>query len=301
VSEELDRIARRLKSEGLDRVRNIRLDNTWFTPGLVLDGTERSLNPYDAYNGALCVNFNTIHVRIGSDGRVESAEPQTPLTDMARELALDTGATGRIRFNLADDPHVCLVYAGQLLKAVLEQNGVVVDGRIEAGRVDPDRDRLVYRHRSSRFLSELVADLLEYSNNFMTNQVFLALGAEVYGPPATPEKARAVVDDYFLEKNLPAFYLEEGSGLSRKTRLTARQMMAVLEAFEPYRRLLPRKEGSEVLYKTGTLSDVKSVVGYVEREAGPPARFVVILNGPTATHGARADIFDLLEANLGGR
>ena len=82
ISEEVDIIAQALKKKGLSRVGNIVVDNSFFTPGLVLHGTSRTLKPYDAYNGALCVNFNTIYVNILKGGRVLSAEPQTPLTPL---------------------------------------------------------------------------------------------------------------------------------------------------------------------------------------------------------------------------
>ncbi|MDY6852246.1 MAG: D-alanyl-D-alanine carboxypeptidase, partial [Thermodesulfobacteriota bacterium] len=76
VSEELAVIARKLKSKGLAKVNRIFLDNSFFQKGLALHGTGRSLNPYDAYNGALCANFNTIFVRAGPGRKVVSAEPQ---------------------------------------------------------------------------------------------------------------------------------------------------------------------------------------------------------------------------------
>ncbi len=97
MSEELAAIASELKARGLDRVRDILLDRRFFRPGLVLDGTSRSLNPYDAYNGALSVNFNTIFVNVAPDGSVESAEPQTPLTPLAREMAARSGTRGKVR------------------------------------------------------------------------------------------------------------------------------------------------------------------------------------------------------------
>ncbi|HHE74831.1 MAG TPA: peptidase S13, partial [Desulfobacteraceae bacterium] len=104
VSEELALIANRLKARGLQSVRNIYLDDHYFSPGLVLQGTNRSFNPYDAYNGALCVNFNTIFVKIDNSGNVSSAEPQTPLTDFARKMALKSGLKGEVRLNLSDNP-----------------------------------------------------------------------------------------------------------------------------------------------------------------------------------------------------
>ena len=94
VSEEIEEAVLRLKAKGLVEIRDLVVDDSYFTPGLVLDGTSRTLNPYDAYNGALCVNFNTISVVIDGAGGVAPGEPQTPLSDMARKLTKKTGARG---------------------------------------------------------------------------------------------------------------------------------------------------------------------------------------------------------------
>ena len=296
VSEELEILTRQLKAQGLARVRHIILDNAYFTPDLVLDGTNRSLNPYDAYNGALCVNFNTIHVYISKKGQVSSAEPQTPLTDMARSLALKSGQRGKTRFNLADDPKTCLLYAGELTKVFLKKAGVRVSGKITPARKFPQGLTLYYRHRSRHTLSWLVSRLFKYSNNFMTNQVFLAMGAKTFGPPATAEKARKTVARYLAARKIPPFHMEEGSGLSRLNRLTARQLNAVLHEFKPYRQLLT--EENRALYKTGSLRDVKSMVGYIRPLKGEPYNFVIMLNGSPARFKVRARILELLEENL---
>ena len=229
VSEELDFIAQTLKAKGLSSVRNILLDNRYFEPGLILDGTSRSLNPYDAYNGALCVNFNTIYAQIDRNKRAASAEPQTPLTEMALELAQKSGKRGKVRFNLADNPSTCLLYAGDLTKAFLQKAGIQVTGKLIPSEIDPQSIPLFYRHQSRKTLAWFFAQLFKYSNNFMTNQIFLTMGAEKYGPPASPEKSRLVVAEYFKKQNIPPFHMEEGSGLSRLTKLSATQMTSILE------------------------------------------------------------------------
>jgi serine-type D-Ala-D-Ala carboxypeptidase/endopeptidase (penicillin-binding protein 4) len=296
ISEELETIAERLKAMNISSLRRIYLDNSYFAPGLVLHGTSRSLNPYDAYNGALCVNFNTVHVQVEPDGTVTSAEPQTPLTRMAEEMAEKSGVRGKVRFNLAENPEICLLYAGDLIKTFLEREGIQITGGLEPVSGVPDSASHIYRHQSSLNLAEMISRLFKYSNNFMTNQVFLTLGAEKYGPPADVRKSQQVINDFLTKKGIPIFHMEEGSGLSRNTKLDARQMMAVLYQFLPYRDLMTR-QGS-LLFKTGTLSDVKSVVGYVTPESGEMYYFVVFLNGPQFSRVTRDKILDLIERNL---
>jgi D-alanyl-D-alanine carboxypeptidase/D-alanyl-D-alanine-endopeptidase (penicillin-binding protein 4) len=296
VSEEVQFIAQALKQKGLTSVRNIYLDNSFFTPDLVLHGTGRSLNPYDAYNGALCVNFNTIYVRVEPGGQVTSAESQTPLTPMALAMARKNKTKGRIRFNLAEHPQTCLLYAGDLFKTFLQQAGVDAQGEVGPARTNSQAIPLFYRHLARENLAGLVARLFKYSNNFMTNQIFLTMGAEKYGPPATVEKSRRTVSDFLERHALPDLTLEEGSGLSRRTTVTAREMTSVLRYFAPLKDLLPGQ--GRALYKTGSLNDVNAMIGYLVPDQGEALTFVIILNGSQFAHNSRDRILALLEENL---
>jgi D-alanyl-D-alanine carboxypeptidase/D-alanyl-D-alanine-endopeptidase (penicillin-binding protein 4) len=296
VSEELDLIAHQLKSKGLNEVRNIYLDDRYFQSNLVLHGTKRSINPYDAYNGALCVNFNTVFVKIASDGTVRSAEPQTPLTDLARKIALRSRQRGEVRINLSESPEKCLRYAGELTKAFLEMRSIHVQGKVAKAKRDSTAFPLFYLHRSSRTLAEISREMFKYSNNFMANQIFLAMGAARHGPPATVEKSQLVMADFFGFLGLPRLKVEEGSGLSRRNRITATQMIVVLDHFRPHRNLLPHE--GKTWSKTGTLSDVKSVAGYLGEEQASAISFVIMLNGRHFGYRTREKIFALIEKNL---
>ena len=296
VSEELELIAHQLKSKGLNKVRHVYLDDRYFQPNLVLHGTKRSINPYDAYNGALCVNFNTVFVRITQDGKVQSAEPQTPLTDLARKIALKSGQRGEVRINLSESPEKCLQYAGELIKASLEMRSIRVQGKVAKAERDSTDFPCLYLHRSSRDLEETSREMFKYSNNFIANQIFLSMGAARYGPPATVEKSQLVMADFFGFLGLPRLKVEEGSGLSRRNRITATQMVGVLDHFRPHRDLLVHE--GRAWFKTGTLSDVKSIAGYLGLDHSRPLSFVIMLNGRHFGYGTRERIFALIEENL---
>jgi D-alanyl-D-alanine carboxypeptidase/D-alanyl-D-alanine-endopeptidase (penicillin-binding protein 4) len=68
----------------------------------------------------------------------------------------------------------------------------------------------------------------------------------------------------------------EGSGISRKNRVSALDMLAILKRFEPYRHLLKRKDN--VLFKTGSLNGIRTRAGYVEKNGRGPYSFVIFLN-----------------------
>ncbi len=265
VSEEMDRIARALKAKGINKVAGIGTDDSHFDPAVEISGRSSSNNPYDAPVTALAANFNTINV-VNRGGSVRSAEAQTPLTPLARQLGQQLGA-GEHRVNLKQRGKA-VRYFGELLGAKLEQAGIEVqDGSPRNGRV-PSGAKKVYRHENSRDLRAVVTAMLKYSNNFIANGLFLKLagrgdGRQV-GIPGAQRAFSAWVDKTFGWRN---YQVKDGAGLSRGNRLSARQLIEAVSEFEPYMDLLPQ-QNARVRAKTGTLRGVSCYAGFVKRSGG---------------------------------
>ena len=265
VSEEMDRIARALKAKGINKVAGIGTDDSYFDPAVKISGRSSSNNPYDAPVTALAANFNTINV-VNRGGSVRSAEAQTPLTPMARQLGKQLGA-GEHRVNLKKRDKA-LRYFGELLGAKLEQAGIEVqDGSPRNARV-PSGAKKVYRHENSRDLRAVVTAMLKYSNNFIANGLFLKLadrgdGRQV-GISGAQRAFAAWVDKTFGWRN---YRVKDGAGLSRGNRLSARQLVEAVNKFEPYMDLLPQ-QNARVRAKTGTLRGVSCYAGFVKRNRG---------------------------------
>lgn len=276
VSEVLADIARHLARD-LPHVNDVILDASYFAQPLVIPGISTSTEPYDAPNGALCVNFNTVSFK-RENGAYSSAEPQTPLLPVVLGRIASTGLSeGRIVLSHAQDE--ITLYGGHLFGHFLRQCGVSVTGTIATGTVRAGRDCLVYRHQSPLTLSETIAQLLTFSNNFTTNQILIAAGARRYGPPGTLEKGVRAAREYARDVlKLKDLHISEGSGISRDNRVTARDMHKVLDAFAPHHTLM-RREGRQY-YKTGTLRGISTRAGYIERPDGTLYRFVVLINSP---------------------
>ena len=135
---------------------------------------------------------------------------------------------------------------------------------------------------------------MRYSNNFMANQLLIASGAKAFGPPGNLAKGVRAARTYAADRlGLSHLRLTEGSGISRGNRLTAEQMLTVLAAFEPHRRLL-RKNGRE-WFKTGSLKGIRSRAGYIEGASGSLFRYVVMINTPGKTTDA---VLRVLKENL---
>ncbi len=258
--------------------RNLIVDGSFFAGHIVIDGIETDTEPYNAAVAALSVNFNTVAFTHTAKGVPISSDPDLPLVPSAiRPIRNSRIPSGRI--TIAHDSIEALRYAGESLRAVCRNAGIRFTGTLLQGTYDRKTDKLLLSYRSRMTLEQMAARLLEYSSNFIANQIFLTMGAEAFGAPATLEKGRRVVEEY-IRTALPGsqIVVAEGSGISRQNRVCASDMDAVLVRFQPFRHLMRHRDGE--WFKTGTLSGVRNRVGFLEDVDGGVWRYVILLNTP---------------------
>jgi D-alanyl-D-alanine carboxypeptidase/D-alanyl-D-alanine-endopeptidase (penicillin-binding protein 4) len=251
------------------------LDDSYFRQPLTIPGVTSSSQPYDAPNGALCVNFNTVNFERTPAGYI-SAEPQTPLLPYVIEK-IKASKLNRGRIVFSHNKNEITIYAGELFQYFLKQQGIRFKGKVRLGKINVKTDRLIFRYHSVSSLEQIVTRLLEHSNNFITNQLFIAAGALTSGSPGTLAKGVALASDYAKnELAIKNITLAEGSGISRNNRISASQMDRVLQKFLPYHHLM-RRQGRE-FYKTGTLNGISTRAGYIETANGELCRYIILLN-----------------------
>ncbi|MDY0312184.1 MAG: D-alanyl-D-alanine carboxypeptidase [Desulfobacterales bacterium] len=281
VSEVLGDLARSLAPR-LSPVTDLVVDDSDFAQPLTIPGVTASNNPYDAPNGALCVNFNTVAVGRGTDGRYTSTEPQTPLLPFARTL-LNRRPPANGRLVLTHDGGQAAVYAGHLIAHFLSEAGRPISGTVRRGSL-PAQARPVMVFTSPFCLTDVIARMLEHSSNFIANQLLISAGARVHGFPGTLEKGVRLACHHARENlGWTRFHLAEGSGIARQNQVTAADLDRLLAAFAPYRHLLSGH--GRTRYKTGTLNGIQTRAGYIEGLDGTIYRFVILVN----TAGRRAD------------
>jgi serine-type D-Ala-D-Ala carboxypeptidase/endopeptidase (penicillin-binding protein 4) len=166
-------------------------------------------------------------------------------------------------------------------------------------------------------LADIVRDVNKYSNNIMAQHVFLSLGLHArLGQPrrGTLASSRAAMSAWW-KKNLPGAVppvMDNGSGLSRKERISAASLQALLRHAAAGRHAaemadsLPiagtdatmreraRGIAGQAFVKTGTLANVTALAGYANGQSG--ARYIVVamVNHPNAP-AARPALDALLE------
>ena len=286
VSEELDQIAIKLAEYDLTGIDIIAIDSSYFADVRV-PGRSSVADPYNAPLNAVSANFNTAMLAL-VDNQISSAEPQTPLTPtalrVAKTLTLPEGGRPE-RVNLIDSFKAASNF-GELLALKLEMNKV----KVLANAKIPDRLERFYVHRNSHTMAQNIRGMMEYSNNFIANQLFLSLsGVSMRNNEAgakdnsTNQGASFRASEKFVRKHLADifgwrdFSLVEGAGLSRQNRLNAIQINDLLTSLQKVKFLFKdySTQKASIQAKTGTLNGVRSFAGYIAKDE---RRFQFVFN-----------------------
>lgn len=343
VIEHFWRFLRALRKGGLTEIRgDLVIDQGFFepAPGQPADFDRRPHRAYNVQPYALLVNFQAVHFRFLPQPRQQRvqivADPQPaqlvidnrvrltkgPCRGGARGVGLQqterAGAQkmvfrGRYSSHCGEDDFYRVVaepnnYIHGVFKTLWQEMGGRITGGVREAAVPPNAIQL---HGSiSPPLSEIIRVINKYSNNVMTRLLLLTLAAEKMGAPGTVENGITVIHDWLKQHDLKfeELVLENGSGLSREERISARHLGAVLlTAWQsPYMpeflASLPimSVDGSlrnspggglagRAHIKTGGLDDVRSQAGVLLDERGRRVVVVILHNSSSAnTYAGKA-------------
>ena len=260
VSESLWKLAEELRLLGLREVAGgIGVDRGLFgTLGHHPDWHPVSRRAYHAPPGAFAANYSSFRVEVepGPVAGVPARLQVVPRTDYfrLRSEARTVAGRGRPRLELqllADDSgervrlagsvgrssgtrtwwrSVALPerYAASLLRAQLEAHGVRVSGGVRVAPVPPEARELLRFPGES--VGSLVHKLNKHSNNFIAEQLFLLLGVERFGPPASWDKGRRALAGWLADERLAdrGTAVADGSGLSARNRVSPRTLVGAI-------------------------------------------------------------------------
>jgi serine-type D-Ala-D-Ala carboxypeptidase/endopeptidase (penicillin-binding protein 4) len=209
-----------------------------------------------------------------------------------------------------------------VLRNRLIEDGIIVTG--EAADVDdlnpaPDRtDATMLFTYTSPTLAELARPLLKESINLYA-EAFMRLNADK-GVFPTNDAALDGVRKRLTAWGLPndSYQLVDGSGLSRRDAISPDAIMTVLRRMfdasgsSPFIAALPiggvdgslagRMKGTaaegNVRAKTGTMSNIRSLAGYVTARSGEHLAFVVVINNFEGAGAAANQAIDAIAVKL---
>ena len=191
--------------------------------------------------------------------------------------------------NKPDDPALA---AATELRTMLSARGVAVTGAVRHDAALPNNATAVTTISSSP-LPLILREMLVNSDNNTAEMVLKEIGFSKKKSGSTAAGLE-VMSQYFLEKKIsPVPTLIDGSGLSSSNQASCRSFMELLNSQASQLAPMLAIAGTtgtlstafedspmngRLLGKTGTLSGVKALVGYLPVEGGQPVVFAFIMN-----------------------
>ena len=329
-------LVQRLRAMGVTEIRgDIVLDQSAFAVAetSTAEFDNEPLRPYNVRAQALLLNLHAVIYSFTPDAAAGvarvSAEPALqgvqvdasvplsngPCNDWRGGLKASVGDSERMRFG-GSYPLACgerawplaypdpKLYASRLLSSLWRDAGGRLAGSVREGPA-PEGVKPTFE-LTSPSLSEVVRDINKYSNNVMAQQLLLTLALQrPSATRATPEAGRDALRQWLSQRlgespeSLQGVVIDNGSGLSRETRVSAAMLGRVLQAawasavMPELMASLPvngldgtlRKAHSSAgmaHLKTGSLRDVAGVAGYVLGASGKRYVLVAVINHPNA-------------------
>ncbi len=325
---------RNLRARGLREIRgDLVLDRSFFASADANDPggfDNEPSRPYNTQPDALLVNFKSFRLGFIPDGARRAVnitvEPALPQLQVVNNLLPSAEACGdwveKLKVTASGDASSArLVFAGSFPLACGEKErhysllahpqyvhalfsmlwpelGGSFSGGVREGTVPAGAKPLLVN--ASQPLVDIVRDINKFSNNVMARQLFLTLGAATLGAPAAADKSARAITQWLEVRRLamPELVLENGSGLSRVERISARGLgqlllqagrSAVMPEFVASLPLVAvdgtmrkRLNGADVAgqahIKTGSLAGARAIAGYVLDAKGRTVSVVFLVN-----------------------
>lgn len=337
--------------QGIRQVPAIYIDRSWFTPSrpelvaLPFDETPRKY--YNLLPDALFLQRNMLSIDIQSsaeqiNGRLSPAlqgvELVTTEVSLSDERCADWyPGSQQLAFRRQPDavqlvlqgtfPKHChkkdylqLINRTDFTRFMVQQLWQQISGQAEVPVLEqsaPQTTVLLAEHQS-RSLAEVLRDVNKSSDNAITRQLYLTLGAVApqHSGESTAQKAEQQLRTWLTGLGLDhsSLSLENGSGLSRSERLSPELLAALLQhAYQSIyqselisslplagvdgtlkRRLTQPQTKGKARLKTGTLRNVTALAGFVTDQTGRVWVVASVINDPKASRG-RAVLDHLIE------
>ncbi|MBI2810821.1 MAG: D-alanyl-D-alanine carboxypeptidase/D-alanyl-D-alanine-endopeptidase [Candidatus Melainabacteria bacterium] len=193
------------------------------------------------------------------------------------------------------------LYVAAVFRDLLSFTGIAMNGKPLMKAV-PQEATVLATH-SSRALSEIVAVLMKFSDNLYADCLFKKMGEQKFGAPGTWQKGAQAVREFLsgaVGLDAEKLVVKDGSGLTRYNLVSPHHFVKLLTwAQEKFphkdafvcslpvngekgslqaRMLSPELKG-KIMAKTGGMTGITSLSGYLTTKKGQKLAFSMLLNG----------------------
>jgi D-alanyl-D-alanine carboxypeptidase/D-alanyl-D-alanine-endopeptidase (penicillin-binding protein 4) len=330
------------KVEGDIVVDDTLFDHTRIDPSRQAERVDRA---YDAPVGAMSFNWNSVNIFVrpgtkpGEPARVY-LDPENDYIRLVNRTKTGSGSESTIVADRKEDKnfngdviHVSgtigrnskevVIYknitqpdlwAGYNLKSFLLQRGIIVTGKVRAGRAGESPK--VLAESESRGIEQSLADMNKFSNNYVAEMLTKNMGA-LKTLPGSLDAGMQMINAHLVRLGLPAdqYYFQNPSGLTRDNRISPFAMTKILLHLRNDFQIQPEflsslpiagidgtlkkrmKNGPGerwVRAKTGFLTNVVALAGYAGRKDGRVYTFTFIFNGAKDEASVRSFFDEML-------
>lgn len=327
--------AGQLRQQGIQHIKgDLVIDDLYFDGGYIPPGYDQKSTDasYRSAIGAFSINFNAVTLLItpGANGEPVHVrlDPPNAHVEIVNNTQTIPGRASRVQAHAKGDAERTIItlsgklgeaanpisvrkridhpplFAGSAFRNALETVGIQVTGKVRTGAT-PKGARTLYTH-DSQPVSNLVATMNKSSNNFMAEQLLLALGSNA-ATPATWEASLAQTSAFLQRAGFGkgSFSLLNGSGLYDGNKVSARQFVQLLRFMRDHRyapefisslsiagvdgtllgRLNDTPLAGNLRAKTGTLDHVTALSGYLYTRSGRLIAYSILFNDTAKLSG----------------
>lgn len=280
------------------------IDKKEFAQGWMWDD---DINPYTPKVSAYNLDGNTIKINMTTDQNgsiktsVASNYPTSVFSNLKSGANADYIDINRYNWN---SPEVIEIYGNikniqtlsvpissmrryfiYNLDKIIDDNKITIKSTKFSSRLLPQDAQLVYEIKNP--ITSVIPNILQRSNNLMSESVFKLAGGAKYGATGTDELAVSAMNDFYktLKVNSETVIIKDGCGVSRNNLVSVNWMTEILDKiykdknFESFKDNMAQPgDGtlSERLYdlrgdawlKTGSLSNISAIAGYIKSQDG---------------------------------
>ena len=217
----------------------------------------------------------------------------------------------------------------------LKQRGIIVEGQVLKGQT-PSSSYILSSHKGS-FVFRLVQDMMKFSSNFLADMLTMHLALFQGHQKDLWNQGLKQIHKYMQKQGLSDYSFTSPSGLSRKNKLKSKDLLKFLihdyssvysfeklssypvpnspgtlqKRFQNLENSIPSQTQNTprassfqasartiIRAKTGWLSGVVGLAGYIQTQKGNTKAFVFIYNGSAKKQMKAQEIFDQLASLL---